>query len=872
MPSLTPTATGKNPRYDLTLSDGTNTVGLMLAGESPRALRRLPRGPGAERKRVAQNDWTGGRGNERLQTDASRFFDSSQLWTMTGGQMINGPLMRFSRLINSTLTIDSYTYWPGDYVSGSDPANLFTVLQPGVGSVARSIASKFVAVTGATATKRIWLPFRRVGGVNVVVTVELWTDSAGAPGALVGSGSSISTTNQPEFIWHMVELEINATLTAGNTYWLTLTVADNQTLSATNYWETAAVTSGQAIYQRSTQAGAWSQVISSGSIMSRIDTVQPSAQLARGCDAKFFFYKRQLYAAVNHSTGRALYLNGDRGVCTGAQAAGTIVDTTKAWATNEWRGCVVQIINGGQRGEYRKITSNTGTTLTLDRNWNATPTAGATGTEYVILGSEKWTVRSVTVAADITDVEVMNEIAYLALGDSTNVRRFREYNNAGVWTLDNADDGTNKATFLAVQTEGNKVFLYRTNNDTVTFSRAEKQAWGTNLTFDTAQPVGDNSFLITGLEIYDDAPHIGKENGIYRVANSIATLLPVPIDTAPDLNNGQRLRGWNTNLYFPFLDGWERLYGRTVDDIGPNRDYGYPDGRRGKVSDFVPVLQYGFVAWDGGDQAAQKSAVLATITPGGGWHELFGGAVANRRIRNLFYQNVPGQVNNKLWFSYGSDLAYLWMPNTAQNPLNDGYMLYHPFGYWVSSWIDFDTEELQHFFDELRLFSRSLSLGVSGEVDVDYQLDDATDASAWVNLGIFSTSPLQTRSFADTAKGRRLRLRLRSKVRDVRTPMVINKLELRGVQMNEVLYDYTIDFGAKDKAMLLTGADTAQTALAVINQLQAWQENATPLTMRCALYPLFDNVRGHIDPVALVNDSRDPANVRLQGSLTLKQV
>jgi hypothetical protein len=59
--------------------------------------------------------------------------------------------------------------------------------------------------------------------------------------------------------------------------------------------------------------------------------------------------------------------------------------------------------------------------------------------------------------------------------------------------------------------------------------------------------------------------------------------------------------------------------------------------------------------------------------------------------------------------------------------------------------------------------------------------------------------------------------------------------------------------------------------LAVTNQLANWQENATPLTMR-SRWAIFDNVRGHIDPVTLVNDSADAQNGRVQGSIVFKQV
>ncbi len=56
-------ATGLQPDVVLTLSDGTSTVGIMTPDRT--GLRRLPRGPGVERKQAKQAMFTGGRGNAR---------------------------------------------------------------------------------------------------------------------------------------------------------------------------------------------------------------------------------------------------------------------------------------------------------------------------------------------------------------------------------------------------------------------------------------------------------------------------------------------------------------------------------------------------------------------------------------------------------------------------------------------------------------------------------------------------------------------------------------------------------------------------------------------------------------------------------------
>jgi hypothetical protein len=477
----------------------------------------------------------------------------------------------------------------------------------------------------------------------------------------------------------------------------------------------------------------------------------------------------------------------------------------------------------------------------------------------------------------VTDVQVLNNIGYAASGN-TNMKRWREYNNAGVWTVEAVDDGANKANFLEVFQEGDLVYLYRVFNGTVEFSRAPKVAWGTNLTFETAKPVGDPGTLVTGMTIYDDSVYVAKEDAIYVVKNGIATLVPVPINTARDLNNGVGVRGWNTQLYFPFLDGFERLFGRTVDDIGPNRQEGMPPSRRGRVADFLPVLQYGFLAWDAGwentesQTAGRFSALLATTAPGGDWHELYREDWKSRRILSLFYQSLP-LIANKLWFSSCDEIMYLVMPNSAQNPLNDDQMLYTWESALTTAWVDQGTPELDHYFDELRLFTRNLTAASPRRwVEVDYQVDAAGDTSAWVRFAVdATTSPYQLLAVGDgNVTGRRIRFRLRLLTEALKTPAVLNEWEARLNVMNEVLYDYVIDLRLLDQAMLLSGGESAVRAQSVIAQLQAWQEDATPLTLR-SKYAAFDNVRGHIDPVSLVPEKWNPEEVGYLGSLTFKQ-
>lgn len=67
-------------------------------------------------------------------------------------------------------------------------------------------------------------------------------------------------------------------------------------------------------------------------------------------------------------------------------AAGTktLVDSTKTWGTNIFVGCTVKTTGGTANNQYKSISANTGTSITVDGNWNVTPGTAGTATTYII--------------------------------------------------------------------------------------------------------------------------------------------------------------------------------------------------------------------------------------------------------------------------------------------------------------------------------------------------------------------------------------------------------------------------------------------------------------------------------------------------------
>jgi hypothetical protein len=690
-------------------------------------------------------------------------------------------------------------------------------------------------------------------GTPATLTVELCADNSGVPGTVLQT-ATVTTSTITDVLSVLQAFSVAQSLTGGTTYWLK--VYDTSSATA-NHWEIGTDASGSG--KESSNGTTWSATTS---FYYRVVDGATAPKTAF-----FFEYKRQLYYVTKPGSGAAsLYMNGDRGVATGTQSGTTLQDTSKSWTTNEWAGCVVL---NTSTNEYKTIASNTANTLTISGTWTGTPVAATS--EYVIVGSNKWTGVSVTLAAPVTDVVVSGNIVYFAMGDSTNVRRYREYNNTGTWTREDADDGTNKATLLITGYNSSGVFsVLKANNDTSAIAEAASTStWGTDLTFGTATQIGDLDSRINSLAYYDSTWWIGKEDGLFKISSGKAVPMLNAMKTVRDENNCLNMSGWNTNLYFSFQTGWERLYSTTIDDIGPNRDGGMPSNRVGVVADFMPVLQRGYVAYDGGD--SNYSCVMATTAPGGSWHELYRSNEAGARITSVFYQHIPNLIN-RLWVWQGADVLWLATSDDTHNPLNDSQMLYAHEGYIVTAWYD-ESVDLDHFYDKLRMFTKNLVSGGARRVEVDYQVDGAGDGDTWNRSNVdYSTSPYQTENVGNGAvTGWRIRLRLRFLSSAQATPVVITSMDIRQNVVNEALYDYIIDIREEDRLMLLNGADETATAISVINQLTQWQQQADPLTMTCVV-PSFSSATGNIDPISLVPLSWNPKNTSMAGSITFKVI
>lgn len=460
-----PTTTA--PTHHIKLTDGSTSLGFILRSGGridPRAITRRPRQQG-QYSPFTQSDWGGGRGIKDAGSDRSRFADSKRAITRHAGTVMLSGQETFT-----TGYRQADAYMPGKLTWKS----LLTTN--------RYIAYKFTAsATGNREAVSLWV--RRRGTPTSALTVELCANTAGAPGAVLKTvtktTSDITDTVSQlvEFAFTSVQAVTSATLYHVKIY---TSIADD----TTNYWQVGVDAVGtNNLTKTSSDNSSWN--IASYDLYFRL--VDDTDQLG----GLFFNYKGALYF-VTRPSGSAtpkLYINGDRGVATGAQFANTLVDSTKTWTTSEWIGSTILITSGTNsewQTPYRLITANTATGLGYDPPFPNPSTVA--NTTYVILGSNKWTEitgHGLTVLP--TSVVSTGEIVYFAQGDGTKMRRMREYINNNVWTREFAEE-ENYAKHLVDFKHPSRALMIGKANDVdnsgrPSFAQASPESWGRRLKF-----------------------------------------------------------------------------------------------------------------------------------------------------------------------------------------------------------------------------------------------------------------------------------------------------------------------------------------------------------------------------------------------------
>jgi len=855
----------KNPTHDISLSDGQEKWGIKLEGGirgvqevSQTASTILQRG-GAQKwgdydptfGHIQQDTWHGGRGQEEFSDDPTRYFDSKNAWTLTPGRLCPSMLWSICGHIHTANDLLQLSHSSGEK-------------RPDLHWMSLRSSEKYIAVDHDSTTSNftvdgIWIWIRRVGRPAGTLTCSYYSDNSGEPGTIAHADATstvtVSTITDYEAVLHYFKFTTGFAQTASTKYWWV--VHDTGTGTAANHWEVGYSTTGTHVTGKSSSDGStWA---------TSTKKIFGHAMVAKN-PRKFHFFDLEggLYAAEEADDGTAshLWVNGDRGIAT-AGAATTLTDSTKAWETNAWSqmGAWAKIVKGTGKGQYRAIASNTATALTV-ATWAVNPD---TTSEYVIYGCNYWADITPTGEGDlidgvVADVATFDNIAIFAQGASVNMLKMK-WNSATPGHLFD-DDGTNKGDRVRTfydPVDGPQV--WRAENDTVDISRSDVKAWGTDLAFGTEIDIGDHSFGINRLIDYNDQLWVIKEDSIWSVKNDRASRLNVGLESAAGPYTGIGACASNLFLYFGWSQSLERLYGGTLDDIGPWKDAGLPNNRQGYISALEPVYSWIFAAIDAGTDGT--SSILCH--DGTGWHEIFRAPKSGYRIRSLKWQHCPFR-KPILWFDCGGMMCFMEFPQDTLNPLHDADLNYnHEFSLETATFT-MGAERLPKLFKELNFITEGL--GTSGNIAVDYKVDEdiGDSTSKWTEVTTIYHSPDDVIPL-NLGNKRRIRFRIRARTSDADKPpkIIATVLECLARTPSKRQWNMRVKIG--DLQRTKTGAQDHDPR-DFYNWLKNASQSAAAIFMR-ANDELMDEIFVIIEPPGLFRTFLNTIQSWLGGVVTL---
>lgn len=428
-----------------------------------------------------QKTWEGGRGIKLFESDKTRFNDAGGAITYSPNQITLGGLPRLSggNFYGDT-PLEHLYIMPGNFSGHS-------LRKVAMYSTDTYVGRRF-SPTVTLVSNRVMVIIGQTGTAPGNFRVDIYSDNAGVPDASVANGTLSVATFGTDELAQMVTLDLNTnlTLTAGTSYWLI--VSSVSAGSASNHWWVLTDDTAVGVSIRSANGSSWGEVSPySAPYMAACDYYATATDKVI---FKFFEYKRQVYAVSIPENGAApvLYMNGYRGAADSNSGSLTkLKDSTQTgWATNAVTSGIVLIIGGPGADEvqpWRTITGSDTGELTVSPAW---VTEHTTATEYVVLGTDFWTDTGVSPSAGqrIKSLHVVGDVVYFCPANNlTQVRRYREYNNAGTWTLGIDADSVFADQLVSIrEQETGRTAVYGYNNGhalgPVYFKMYAPPAWG----------------------------------------------------------------------------------------------------------------------------------------------------------------------------------------------------------------------------------------------------------------------------------------------------------------------------------------------------------------------------------------------------------
>lgn len=356
----------------------------------------------------------------------------------------------------------------------------------------------------------------------------------------------------------------------------------------------------------------------------------------------------------------------------------------------------------------------------------------------------------------VQDLVVVNNIVFMAQGNSTGI--YQLYDNAGTWTgyVQSDSEGADRLGHFVHSSDGDQIC--RADNSTFTWSRATLATAGSDLSF------GDDVQLAKGEKILRMS-YVNKKMWV----KTVTTVYTIEADTPTELKIGLDHVLEPEDYDAPMLPkdlfmifGWsfsvERVYGASVDDIGPHRNAGLPEAYQGQVSALASDVAVIWQAVDAG--SAGISSLYATTDNGQLYHPVWEAWEAGQRVRSARLQSQTDDNPRRIWISCGADSVYIDLPDQSLNPDHDTDMEYVWEGVIETGWFPLRWS-LPKLYKALDIISTNL--GETGYVDVDYQLDDnvgSSEVETWVNIGRAQVSPFSEVNL-NLGNCRNIRFRLR---------------------------------------------------------------------------------------------------------------
>lgn len=837
-----------DPTHEFSLSYEGQPFGFHLyKGEA--SLVEVPSTPPSSTFQWSQKTWEGGRANARATTDQTAYLDAQNAWTLT--PEVLHPVPQWG--VASGL-VSSDVYCP----------QTRNVSWKALVGTERYVASSFVAGASYTATRAyIWLRAVKNPGT---MTLEIWSDTAGTPNAVLKT-QTITTTTVTDVLslWQRFPWASGQSLTSGTTYWIVAYGASGDT--AENHWEVGIDAAPSTFSKYSTAGSVWATATYKMYFRSL------AAPLACTQTFPFEYYGAQFLCVKYDSAAVSkLFINGDLGKA----SAGTSTTITKTasggltWTTNQLAGAYLRIVAGTGAGTKSVVIAShtSGTTPVFTTSgFDVTPDSTSIFIVYATLHWSEITSPASGLGSVSSPPAIAGQTVYFPQG-ATAIRRMYFDEATGAYVF--AADSTNTADFVRLSND-NIWKTYISGQKYVASSAPLAASKGTNLAFVGSYPVGGTDFKVTSMSDHKGSLFIPKSDGLYSISNGRVTRINYGGESIPHIWNGRVSISFQDSLYFSFLSSMERLTNSTINDIGWWRHEGMPQNREGPAVGAATFLSWLFVGIGVDVDTAGTSCVLCWN--GAGWHEVFRAFSDGHRVSGVALQPNFG-TRPRLWVFVENDAYFIDFPKDAVNPLRDNGMVYMHECSLVTSTIDLNKVNFQKIFKSLLLQTKNLSS--TAYVEVDYQLDngigDYTYTSSgrsvsnplpWINAGRVQLSPT-----ADIAINRgnanMIRLRFRIYTESCYIPPIVYEAQLSGSYIEPPRWQWNVTVKVDSNS---SGATSDFKPDDIVDFLIDASSNMKLLTCQ-SKYPRLDDKRVFASLPVINRESMNDAEKKWSGRIT----